>query len=139
MSASFEERSVWIQLVAMILGLGAYFVVAGRMLAEGVREMPAFAMVFIVAVIWMVIFLIIAYALAALMAKPERRDERDRIIAWRSEYQSSWVVAVGVLAGVACMVLGVGNVWTANVLLLGLAASEILGFVLQIIAYRRGA
>lgn len=139
MTASFEEKSIWIQLGAMSIGLGAYFVVAGRLLASGVRELSAFAAVFIVAVAFMVAVMIIAYAATALMSKVDRRDERDRLIAWKAEYRSAWLTAVGVLAAVMCMVAGVANVWSANLLLLSLALSEILGFVLQIIDYRRGA
>ena len=138
MSMSFEEKSVWIQLVGMVLGLGAYFVVAGQMATSGVRAMPAYAAVFMVAVVAMVVFLIIAHILAAVIGKPEASDERDRLIAWRSEHNSSWIAAAGILAAVTCMVFGVDNVWTANILLLSLAVSEVLGFLLRIIYYRRG-
>ena len=132
MSASFEEKSVWIQLGAMTVGLGVYFVIAGRMLASGVRDVSAFAALF------MVVLLVIAYVVAALTSKVEGRDERDRLIAWKAEHRSAWIVAVGVLGAVACMAAGIPNVWTANLLLLSLALSEIFGFVLQIVYYRRG-
>jgi len=138
MSASFEEKSVWIQLGAMTIGLGAYFVIASRMLASGVREMSAFAALFMVAVAAMVLLLIFAYAVAAMTSKVEARDERDRLIAWKAEHRSGWLTAVGVLAAVTCMVAGVESVWVANLLLLSLALSEMLGFVLQIVYYRRG-
>lgn len=138
MSASFEEKSVWIQLGAMSISLGVYFVLAARMLGSGVREMSAFAALFLVAVVVMVVLMIVAYGIAALLRKPERRDERDRLIAWKSEYRSAWLTAVGILGAVTCMVAGVNNVWTANLLLLSLALAEILGFILQIVSYRRG-
>ena len=138
MSASFEEKSVWIQLGAMSIGLAAYFVIAGRLLASGVRELSAFAALFMVAVVFMVVLMIIANVVAALTSKVEGRDERDRLIAWKAEHRSAWLTAVGVFGAVTCMVAGVANVWSANLLLLSLALSEILGFVLQIIYYRRG-
>jgi hypothetical protein len=138
MSTSFEEKSVWIQLTCMVVGLGAYFVLAGNMLAAGVRAMPAFAALFMVAVGFMVILLIAGHVIAALSRRPEVRDERDRIIAWRAEHNSSWVLAVGVFAAMTCMVFSIDNVWTANLLLLFLGLSEALGFVLQIVYYRRG-
>ncbi len=138
MSASFEEKSVWIQLGAMSISLGVYFVLAARMLGSGVREMSVFAALFLVAVVVMVVLMIVAYGVAALLRKPEMRDERDRLIAWKSEYRSAWLTAVGILAAVTCMVAGVNNVWTANLLLLSLALAEILGFILQIVSYRRG-
>jgi len=138
MTASFEERSVWIQLGAMSTCIGVYLVLAGRMLGSGVREMSAFASLFIVAVVVMVVLMVVAYSLAALTGKPEGRDERDRLIAWMAEHRSSWLTAVGVLGAVTCMVVGVDQVWTANLLLLSLALAETLGFVLQIVYYRRG-
>jgi hypothetical protein len=138
MSASFEEKSVWIQLGAMTVGLGVYFVIAGRMLASGVHDFRAFAAMFMVAVVFMVVLMVIAYAVAALTTKVEGRDERDRLIAWKAEHRSAWLTAVGVLGAVTCMAAGVDNVWTAHLLLLSLALSEILGFVLQLVYYRRG-
>jgi uncharacterized protein (DUF2252 family) len=75
---------------------------------------------------------------AALTSKVEGRDERDRLIAWKAEHRSSWLTAAGVLGAVTCIAAGVDNVWTANLLLLTLALSEVLGFVLQIAYYRRG-
>jgi len=139
MGASFEEKSVWIQLGAMLVCLGAYFVVAGRMLASGAREVAAFAGVFLVAAVVMVVLMVVAYATTALLSKVEGRDERDRLISWKAEYRSSWVVSAGLLGGVTCMALGVNSVWTANLLLLSLALAEVLGFALQIVSYRRGA
>lgn len=138
MSASFEEKSVWIQLVAMTVGLGVYFVMAGRMLASGVHSVSAFAALFMVAVVFMVVLMVVAYVFAALTTRVEGRDERDRLIAWKAEHRSGWLAAVGVLGAVTCMAAGVDNVWTANLLLLSLALSEILGFVLQLAYYRRG-
>lgn len=137
-SISFEEKTVWIQLGAMTLGLGAYFVLAGRLLADGVREIGAFAALFMVAVVVMVILMVVAFGVAALTGKPEGRDERDRLIGWKAEHHSGWLTAVGVLGAVACMAIGVEMVWIANLLLLSLALSEILGFVLQLVYYRRG-
>ncbi|MBX9735330.1 MAG: hypothetical protein K2X32_00250 [Phycisphaerales bacterium] len=138
MSASFEEKSVWIQLGAMTAGLGVYFAIAGRMLAAGVRDVRAFAALFMIAVVFMVVLMVIAYVTAAFTSKVEGRDERDRLISWKAEYRSAWIIAVGVLGAVTCMAAGVDNVWTANILLLSLAMSEVLGFVLQIVYYRRG-
>ncbi len=138
MGTSFEEKSVWIQLASMVLGLGTYFIIAGGMLSGGVREVPAFATLFLFATAFMAVLLIAGHIVAAIASRPEGRDERDRLISWRAEHNSSWVVAAGVCGAVTCMILGIENVWTANLLLLSLALSEVLGFVLQLIYYRRG-
>jgi hypothetical protein len=138
MNTSFHEKSVWIQLVGVLLALGAYFVLAGMMLAAGQRAMPAYTALFLVASGFLTIVLIAGHAAAAIISKPEASDERDRLIAWRAEHHTSWIVAAGVLSGVACMTMGVNNVWTANILLLSLFLSQILAFTLQLRSYRRG-
>lgn len=138
MNASFEEKSVWVQLVGVVVGLGAYFVVAGRMLAAGVTALPAYAALFAVAVVLLVVLLIVGHALAALAGRPEGRDERDRLIGWRAESNSSWVLAAGVLTAVTGMIFAVDNVWVAHLLLLSLVLSEVLGLALRLVYYRRG-
>lgn len=138
MGASIEEKSVWVQLVGMVVALGAYFVLAGRLLAAGVEAMPAYAALFIVATVGLVVALVAGHVVMAIVSRPEGRDERDRLIEWRAEHNSGWVQAAGVLTAVACMVVGVGNVWTANLLLLSMAASQVLSYVLRLVYYRRG-
>lgn len=137
-STSFEEKSVWIQLIGTVLGLGAYFVVAGRMLAAGVTALPAYVPLFVVSVVLMVIVLIAGVVVAAIASRPEGRDERDRLIGWRAENNSSWLLAVGVLAAVTGMIFSIENVWIAHLLLLSLFLSQVLCFVLQLVYYRRG-
>lgn len=138
MTASFEERSVWIQLISMLLVLGGYFFIAGRMLAAGVTVLPAYVPVFVVAVVLMVVVLVVGHTAVAIVSRPGGRDERDRLIAWRAESRSGWLVATGVLTGITGMVLSVPSVWIAHLLLLSLFLAELLKMVLQLIDYRRG-
>jgi hypothetical protein len=138
MSASFEERSVWIQLVSLLLVLGGYFAVASRMLSAGVHALPAYAAVFTVSVVLMVIVLVVGHIAVAIASRPDGADERDRQIAWRAEAYSGWVVGAGVLGGISAMVVSVPNVWVAHLLLLSLFLSEVLKLVLQLVYYRRG-
>lgn len=138
MGASFEEKSVWIQLIGTSLGLGAYFVVAGMMLGGGVTALPAYVPLFAVAVVLMVILLVAGHIVAAVASRPEGRDERDRLIGWRAESNSGWVLAVGVLGAVTGMLFSIESVWLAHLLLLSLFASEVLGLALRIVYYRRG-
>ena len=138
MGSSFEEKSVWIQLVAMVLALGGYFVVAGRMLSAGVMALPPYVPLFVVTVVLMVVLLVAGHVVAAVASRPEGRDERDRLIGWRAENNSSWLLATGVLGAVTAMIFAVPNVWVAHLLLLSLFASEVLGFVLRLVYYRRG-
>lgn len=138
MSASFEEKSVWMQAAATLLGMATYFTVAGRMMADGVTALPAYAGLFIGAVVLMVVILAAGHAAAAISERPTARDERDRLIAWRAESGSSWVLAAGAVLVLGGMLAGVENVWTAHLLLLSLFLSALLGYALRIIYYRRG-
>jgi len=138
MNASFEERSVWIQLVSMLLVLGGYFYVAWQMMSQGVTALPAYAAVFTVSVILMVLVLVAGHVAVAIATRPHDSDERDRLIGWRAESNSGWLLATGVLAGITGMVLSLPNVWIAHLLLLSLFLSEVLKLVLQLVYYRRG-
>ena len=138
MNASFEEKSVWIQLISMVGVLGSYFVVAGLMLSRGVTVVAAFVPLFFVAVVLLVAVLVAGHTVVAIASKPEGRDERDRLIEWRAERNSSWILSVGVLAAITGMVLSVGNVWIAHLLMLSMLLSEVARYVFQLVYYRRG-
>ena len=105
---------------------------------NGVRALPAYAGPFMVATVLMVVLMVAGFIVTALSGRREDRDERDRLIAWRSEYHSSWLLAVGVLAGVTAMVFSVDNVWVAHLLFASLVISEVLALVLRLRDYRRG-
>jgi hypothetical protein len=114
------------------------FLVAWRMLSSGVDVLPAYAAVFTVAVILMVAVIVAGHVAAAIASRPDGRDERDRLIEWRAESNSGWLVGAGVVAGITAMVLSVPNVWTAHLLLLSLFLSELLKLIMQIVYYRHG-
>lgn len=138
MHTSFEEKSVWIQLAASLIGLGAYCVIAAKMLAAGVNELPGYAALFVGSIILMVVILVSGHILVALAGKPEGRDERDRMISWRAESNSAWLMAVGIFTGITGLLFTVPEVWVVHALLLSLYAAEILAFTLRIIYYRKG-
>lgn len=138
MLPSFEEKSVWVQFLSLVLVLGAYFVISGSLLARGVFTLVPYVPLFAVAVVVLVIILIIGHALAAITGRAEPRDERDRLIGWRAESNSSWLLAAGVFAAICALIAGIEAVWIAHLLLASLFASELLKLSLQILYYRRG-
>lgn len=138
MKASFEEKSVWIQLFSMVVVLGGYGVVAGRMLASGVREVAPFFAVFMVGAALMVVILIVGHIAAALTGSPEPADERDRLIGWRSESRASWILGAGAFLAIGGMSMGYEAVWVANLLVVSMFLSEIVKYILQLTYYRRG-
>ncbi len=138
MNASFEEKRVWVQLVGTIAGIGGYLYVALHMFAEGVDALPAYAAVFMVAVGLMVAILVLGHILAAVTGRVEQRDERDRLIEWRSESNSGWVLAVGIFSAITCMLFSISNVLVAHLLILTLFAATLMQYAFQILYYRRG-
>jgi hypothetical protein len=108
------------------------------MVSRGVTLLPAYAALFMVSVALMVVVIVAGHIAVALASRPEGRDERDRLIEWRAESNSGWLLATGVLAGITCMILSVPNLWTAHLLLLSLVLSELLKLAIQLVYYRRG-
>lgn len=138
MRASFEEKSVWVQLISMVVVLAGYLVVAGLMLANGVRVVLPFFLVFMVGAVVMVVLLVGGHILAAVTGPVERADERDRLIGWRAESHASWVLGAGAFLAIAALAAGYGAVWVVNLLIVSMFLSEVLKYALQLTFYRRG-
>jgi hypothetical protein len=139
MNASFEEKSVWITLISLVVVFGLYFILAWGMLAEGVTALPAFLPLFTVVVVALVAIVAAGHVVVAIASRPEGRDERDRLISWRAESRSSWVLGVGVMAAIFALAAPVERVWVAHGLLMALFVSEALKHGLQLLYYRTGA
>ncbi len=138
MLPSYEERSVWVQLVSLCVVFAGYMAVSISMMAKGVLHLAPYVAVFMTAVVLLVVMMVVGHAAALLFGKPEKADERDRQIGWRAESNSSWLLGAGVFAAITAMCFGIETVWIAHVLLGSLFASEILKLALQIVYYRRG-
>lgn len=143
MNASFEEKSVWIQLFSLVTILGAYLVGAGILGAgmfrsDEVRALGAFVPLIIAAIVLLVVVMTVGHVVVAIFSGAESRDERDRIIDWRAESNASWVLAAGVLASITGMIFEINNVWIAHLLMLTLLLYEALKLTMQLVYYRRG-
>ena len=86
------------------------------MLSYGVTVLVPYVPVFAVAVTLMVVVMVVGHTAVAIAARPEGRDERDRLIEWRAESNSGWLVGAGVILGILAMIASVPNVWTAHLL-----------------------
>ncbi|WP_428387878.1 hypothetical protein [Mucisphaera sp.] len=139
MSGSFTEKSVWVQLVVMLGGLGLYATAALRIYNNAVYDMGAYVPLMIGAVIGLVVLLAVAHALVAAIGGAEDRDERDRMIAWKAAYRSSWVGSLGAMVAVLCLVQGLEPVIATHVLIVSLGFSHVVDMGLRLVAYRMGA
>ena len=138
MISSFEEKSVWVQLISLVVVLGGYLIVSGSMLARGVTVLVPYVPVFAVAVLALMLVMAVGYIAAAMTGKREKPDERDRQINWRAESNSSWMLASGVFLALCALVVQLQPVWVAHLLLSFWFASELLKLILAAIYYRRG-
>lgn len=138
MNASFEEKSVWVQLITMALILGTYFLIALPMMSAGIMAITAYLPLFITCVVLMVAMQILGHLWIALSSRGECADERDHLIAWRAESRASWLVTCGVITSLAALAFALSPVWVAHILLLFLMLAELLKYALQLRDYRHG-
>lgn len=136
---SFDEKTAWVQLVALVVAAGAYVAIAFSFWnAEGVSDVAAYVGLIAGALALQAVVLVSGSAVAALTGRAERPDERDRLIAWRSAGRSGWLLVAGVLVALTGLVLAKSPLWVANVLLAALVAWQALVHALRLVAYRRG-
>ncbi|GJL90832.1 hypothetical protein [Hyphococcus sp.] len=134
---SFRELSSWIVLVAMLWVFGSY--------AFELREAESFGAGTTAAmfgtIIGFVVIVVIAHILVAIFAArsgDEAADERDRRITLRAEEVAGFVLGAWALGALA-VALTQGYYLVANILFLGLAASEIAKNAFEVFLYRRGS
>lgn len=142
MPASFEEKSQWLVLFALVIVYGGYFM---RVLpGHGVDVGPTDVVQFGCAVALLVAIQVVGHVLLAISSRRElargvSTDERDTLIALRANRVSSYVLATGVFASLA-LALGVpGNFVFTHTLFAALVLSTIVDAAMRIALYRRGA
>lgn len=134
---SFKEISAWIVLVAMawIFGGYAWSLYQQGGFGAGTTEVMFGAMIGFVV---LVVIAHIAVAIFAARSGDEEADERDRLIELKADSLAGYVLGAAVLNGIAFSLIN-GHYLIANILFLGLAASEIVKNAWQVLLYRRSA
>lgn len=138
METSFEEKIVWVNLLALLAVLAYYVTNAAQLFAAGISNIMTFIPLFISSVILMILITVAASIVVAITAGSDGRDERDRLIAWRAEGHTSWLFVTGILGAMAALVAPIDIIWVAHILFVTLFAHEIINSVLRIYYYRRG-
>jgi hypothetical protein len=147
----FKEKFTWISLVVFVVVPGVYLAqVLGQIGTTPVDEityqLPMLAAVgvsialTIAGTIVMGIGTGIAIEITGEGSVDDigRDDERDKDIEVRGEVVGSYVMAVGMLGGLALAMLSYDQFWIANVLFLGFVASSVVSAIVKLVAYRRG-
>lgn len=134
---SFKEKSAWIMLVALIWIFGRY---AWSLYQAGSFGAGTTAVMIVTIVVFVVIIVIAHIAAATFSPKSanEAEDERDRLIELKAESLSGFVLGSAVFGALAAALLR-GDYLIANILFLGLAASEIVKNAWQVMLYRRSS
>ncbi|HNP64903.1 MAG TPA: hypothetical protein PKH39_13285 [Woeseiaceae bacterium] len=145
MDWSFEEKSAWGSLLAVVISSWLFFPVALTHLAAGgeLRELAGRA---ILVVFVIVVVEIVYHSIFAIASRNTGSDERDVLISMKADKWSGYVLAFGV-----CWIIGLivvrdvlpgspppSSVLIAIYLLLALTVSEASKILLQIWYYRTG-
>lgn len=141
MNLSFQEKSIWVSLIIMLIVWFNYFSVIQPAMLEGNIGRAETIGVFIGAVIALIVLQIIGQIIIA-VANPKSADqpsdERDKAIARRSGNISGWVLSFLVVSiGGYAMFLDVSSILIANLLLLAVVLTQCVDYAFQLLFYRR--
>jgi hypothetical protein len=134
---AFKEKSAWIVLAALLWIFGGY----GWSLYQAGSFGAGTTAVMIASVIGFVVVIVVGHIVVAIFsARPgdEAGDERDQRIELKSETAAGLVLGSAAFAALVVALLR-GEYLVANILFLGLAASEIVKCLWQIALYRRSS
>lgn len=142
MPVSFEEKSQWLVLVALVVIYGGYFL--DVLPGHGANVGPGDVAQFTGAVVALVVFQVVGQAVLAMASRRElargvQRDERDTRIALRASRFASHVLAVGVISALVVALNVPGNFAFMHVAFGALVLSNICEAATRIALYRRGA
>lgn len=141
MSMSFQEKSLWVSLVGLVLAFGGYFYSAfATMLSTPAAKdvLPHHAGLFIAATLVLVVILVAGHVVIALLDRRTDADERDRSIEQRGGMYGSYVLATGVFLALCTAPVTQGNAVMAHVLLGSWVLAQGVEIVSQLVIYRRG-
>jgi len=143
---SFQEKSLWVMLVALVIAFGFYFVTAFEVRSFVAALSPAVAMdvlpqqvaLFAVAVGVIVVVSVVGHLVIALADRRSETDERDELIELKGTRNAAYVLATGVFLALCAALATKGNFVFAHVLLGFWVLAELVEIGTRIFLYRRG-
>ena len=146
---SFQEKSLWVQLVGLIGAFGFYFATVARtygVLGLPENVMPAHVGLFVAAVVLLVMSQIAGHTIVAIAhAVAHRRndidatDERDRLIDLEASRYAGFVLATGVFLSLCTAIVTQGNFAFTHLLLAFWVLSQLTWTGSQLVRHRRDA
>jgi hypothetical protein len=137
MDRSFQEKSLWLMLVSLILVFGVYF--ASVLPARSGDVLPHQVVLFVSLIVLLVVFQIIGHVVLAVVDRRHGTDERDRIIELKGTRNGSYMLAAGVCASICLALLTEGNFLFTHVLLAFWVLAQLVEIGSQLALYRRGS
>jgi hypothetical protein len=134
---SFQEKSLWLMLLSLLLGFGVY--AATVLPAHAVNVMPHQIVLFVVAVVALVVMQIVGHIVIAIFDRRTESDERDRLIALKGTRNAGYVLAVGVFFALCTALVTDGNFMFTHVLLAAWVLAQLVEIASQLVLYRRGS
>lgn len=150
MDLSFQEKSIWVSVVTIVVVFAYYF--ASLFGAPEVMTPIETVVRFIGAVAILVIIEIVLHVLIAVMDVKGAEahgevDERDRLVVNKASRNAYFVLCISVFALIGHFIASemmnyagpdVTPIMSANLLLLAIVLAEIVNFSSQLFYYRRG-
>ena len=143
---SFEEKStIGTLLITSVIG-ALYLRSAWQLWQAEQLHVASMTGLAIGLTIFLVIVLITYHIMVAVITRPQREDERDRLIAWRAGSIGGMVLGIGVIGVVLQILFGglLGHpgadspVLIANALMIVVFAATLVELAMKLVFYRRG-
>ncbi|MBV9993023.1 MAG: hypothetical protein JOZ72_17225 [Alphaproteobacteria bacterium] len=128
---AFREKISWISLVLTLAVYGGYFAVGGFASFLGLVGAT------VLFVVLMVAFTIVVSVISPKDASAPK-DERERLIAYKSVYIAHFVVAGGAFMAIGALFFDIDRLIVANGLFFAMILGEVVSDTAQIVYFRRG-
>jgi uncharacterized membrane protein len=141
MYLSFQEKSIWFSLVTTIVIFGFYFGRVFRIFLDPRIPGPALIGLFIGTIVLIVLVQIAGQTILAVANRREAekgKDERGRLVELKATRISYFILVLGVWVAGASMFVSSAPLFMANIIMFFFILSEVVGYVAQLIYYRRG-
>ncbi len=136
MNLTFKEKSLLIQIIALALVFGGYFLKVLPISTNASSAEMMTQLIFII--IALVTLVIVGHIFTAINHKPEKLDERDKVIELKASRVKAFILSSGTIIAILCSLKADGNFWIVHTLLIFLVISDATEKALQLFYYRRG-
>lgn len=137
MNLTTHEKSLWLQLIGLVITFGIYGAVV--LPSPDKDVMPHHIALFSLAVVLLVVSQVAGHIALALLDRRPGTDERTRLIGLKATRHGAWVLATGVFCALCTALVIRGNFVFTHVLLGFWVLAQVVEIASQLVLHRRGA